>query len=361
MKKITPNHQSDQQTVIGIDLGDKQHAVCIIDKRHGKILKEFSIRNRTKDLKKLADDFPLSLIAMEVSTHSPWISRLFEIAGLEVLVANARKVRAISANERKCDLLDARLLAKLARSDRDLLHPIQHVSEEAQRDLLSIKLRDSLVRSRVALLNSMRGALKALGIRLPSCTSGSFASKARSHLEQDHPELLPALDPSLKILEGLTTQIKECERAIDHIAQSHYPQAQKLQQIPGVGPITSLSFVLSVEDPARFEDARDIGAWLGLVPRRDQSGDTDKQLPISKTGNCFLRKLLVQGAQFLLGPFGPDCDLRRYGLNLADRGGKAAKKKATVAVARKLAVLMLTLWQKQSDYEPLYNSQSAAA
>lgn len=339
------------QNVIGIDLGDKKHAVCVVDK-DGTILKEYSIRNQANELLKLAKAYPQALVAMEVGTHSPWISRLLEKENLQVLVANARKLRAIYTNERKCDELDARMLAKIARIDPELLHPIEHGSEQVQRDQLIIKMRNGLVRSRVAIVNSIRGALKSLGVRLSSPSMSSFTNHARNTLE-DQPDLLAAIEPSLQSIDELTSQIKASDKAIAQNAQANYPQTQLLQQIAGVGPITSLSFVLAVGDPKRFEDPRDVGAWLGLVPRRDQSGDTDKQLPISKTGNRHLRTLLVQCAQYILGHFGPDCDLRRYGLKLAARGGKAAKRKAVVAVARKLAVLMLTLWQTQSDYEPL--------
>ena len=339
------------QNVIGIDLGDKKHAVCVVDK-HGTILKEYSIRNQANSLSKLARAYPQALIAMEVGTHSPWISRLFEKEGLSVLVANARKLRAIYTNERKCDELDARMLAKIARLDPELLHPIKHGSEQAQRDQLTIKMRESLVRSRVAIVNAIRGTLKSLGVRLPSPSTCSFAGSVREFLA-DQPDLLGVVEPSLQALDELSRQIKGYEKTISQNSRIDYPETELLQSIPGVGPITALSFVLAVGDPERFQNPRDIGAWLGLVPRRDQSGHTDKQLPISKAGNRHLRSLLVQCAHYMLGAFGPDSDLRRYGLKLAARGGKAAKKKAVVAVARKLAVVMFTLWRTGHAYIPL--------
>lgn len=340
------------ETVIGVDLGDKKHAVCVLDK-DGTILREFTIANRRNCLAKLTRDYPKALVAIEVGTHSPWISRLLTTEGMEVIIANARKVRAIYENDRKCDRIDALMLARFARVDPELLHPIQHTSEESQRDQLAIKMRDSLVRQRVAIINSIRCSLKSLGVRLPSPASSAFANRARDILSEDHPELLPAIEASLLALEELTLQIKHYDKAIENIAITKYPEAIHLRQIGGVGPITALSFVLTIEDPDRFKDPRDVGAYLGLVPRRDQSGETDKQLPISKRGNAYLRRLLVSSAQYILGHFGPDCDLRRHGLKLAARGGKAAKRKAITAVARKLAVLMLASWQRQSDYQPL--------
>ncbi|NCG13062.1 MAG: IS110 family transposase [Planctomycetia bacterium] len=348
------------KTIIGIDLGDKQHAICVTD-RKGNILKEFSIRNRIEELKNLADQYPNSVVAMEVGTHSPWISRLFAEHGLQVFVANARKLRAIYTNPRKSDELDAQMLAKIAGFDPELLSPITHSSLCSQQDMLAIKMRDTLVRQRRSLICSIRFSLKAMGVILPLWSSSVFSKRALLRLE-DQPEVLGSLKPLLHILNELTTQIKQFDKSISEIAETKYPQATWIQQIHGVGPITSLCFVLHIEDPNRFaaKKRRDVGAYLGLVPRRDQSGQTDKQLPISKAGNSYLRTLLVQSAQYILGHCGPDCDLRRHGLKLAARGGKAAKKRAIIAVARKLSVIMLSLWQNQSEYQPLRNSLTTA-
>jgi len=352
MKTTKQKLSSNQQfgTFIGVDLGDTKHAVCVTDK-DGVILEEFTLINHRDELIRLAERFPEATLAIEVGTHSPWISRLLTVEGMKVVVANARKLRAIYQNDRKCDALDARMLAKLVRVDPDLLSPIQHGSEQAQKDLVAIKLRDSLVRQRVNIIGSIRGILKSVGIRLPASSSSSFHKKA-SELLDKHPEIRPAIEPALASLEEITRQVRCYERQIDQATREHHPEALHLQQIPSIGPITSLAFVLAVEDPSRFEDPRDIGPYLGLVPRREQSGDTDRALPITKSGNGYVRKLLVQSAQYLLGHFGPDCALRRHGLKLAAKGGKAAKKKAIIAIARKLAVLMLVMWQRGSDYEP---------
>jgi transposase len=353
------NKPISEQTVIGIDLGDRKHALCVLDK-NGKILREDTLANDRKHLAELAREYPGARVAMEVGTHSPWISRLLAKEGMEVFVANSRKLRAIYANERKCDELDARMLARIARLDPALLSPVRHGSEENQRDLLPLKLRDTLVRQRVAIINSVRACLKALGLRITSPGPTSFAREARAALEEQS-GLLVAIEPALAILDELCTRIREYDKTITRCVAARHPQAGKLQAIAGVGPITSLSFVLTIENPGRFDDPRDVGAYLGLVPRRDQSGKSDKQLPISKTGNRYLRGLLVQSAQYILGHFGPECDLRRHGLKLASRGGKAAKKKAVIAVARKLAVVMLAMWKSQSNYCPLRQSEPLAA
>lgn len=355
MKSKTKNISQQFETYLGVDLGDKKHHVCATDK-NGVILNEFTIANDRMALRKLCEDYPNGSLAIEVGTHSPWISRFLTNEGMYVTVANARKLRAIYQNNRKCDRLDAQMLAKLLRADRDLLSPIQHGSEQAQKDLVALKVRDSLVRHRAGIVNTLRGVVKSMGLRIPSSSSEAFHVRVREFLAE-HPELQAALTPAVKSLESLTEQIRVYEKEIQEAARVHHPQAAKFQQIPSIGPITSLAFVLCIEDPHRFKDPRDIGAYLGLVPRRDQSGGTDKQLPISKAGNKYLRQLLVQCAQYLLGHFGPDCALREQGLRLVAKGGKAAKKKAMISIARKLAVTMIAMWKNGSDYETFPQSK----
>lgn len=342
---------------IGLDLGDKKHAICVLDSA-GNIIDERSITNHRESLRRLSLKYPGARIALEVGTHSPWTSRFLASLGHEVLVANARKLRAIYANHRKSDQTDARMIARV---DPELLHPIRHGSEASQRALLQVKLRDNLVRQRVDIISSIRFTLKSLGIRLPSPNTACFAKRCRALLTKEHAEILTMIGPSLEVIDLLTRNIRELERRIETLCGERYPATQRLRQIPGVGAITSLAFVLTVGDPQRFERNRDVSAYLGLIPKRDQSGGLDKQLRISKAGNAYLRRLLVGAAQYILGPFGPDCDLKRKGLDLAARGGARAKKKAVVAVARKLAVLLLTLWKESCDYESDRRLQRAVA
>jgi transposase len=337
---------------IGIDLGDKKHAICVLNGT-GEIIEEREMTNNRDCLRRLSKKYPGARIVMEVGSHSPWTSRYLEKLGHEVIVANPRKVRAIYQSERKCDELDARMLAKIARVDTTLLYPIQHGTERAQRDLLQIKMRDNLVRQRVDIISSVRFTLKSMGVKLPSPKTSCFPKRARVLLEKKDSELLGLIEPSLAVLDVLNAQVKELDKAIEKLGEERYPQTLRLRKIVGVGSLTSLSFVLIVGDPERFASSRDVGPYLGLVPKRDQSGSVDKQLPISKAGNKYMRKLLVSAAQYILGPFGAECDLRAYGLRLVARGGRGAKKKAVIAVARKLAVIMLTIWQQELDYEPI--------
>jgi len=341
---------SSSAITIGIDLGDRKHAVCVLDAK-GEILKQESIANNRGSLTALSRRHPGALMVMEVGTHSPWTSRFLEDLGHRVLVANPRKLRAIYQNERKSDRKDAEILARLARSDEKLLHPVRHVCEEMQRDLLQIKLRDNLVRQRVDIISSVRGTLKSLGIMLPSPNSESFARHARRILGNEHPQHLALVEASLCVLDVMTQQIRSLEKSIETMAAEQYPEAEFLTQLAGVGTLTSLTFILTIGDPTRFRRKRDVGAFLGLVPRRDQSGETDKQLSITKAGDSYLRKLLVQAAHYILGPFGPDTALKRKGLKLTECGGPRARRKAVVAVARNLAVLLLTLWHDEAIYQ----------
>ncbi len=336
---------------IGIDLGDLKHAICILD-AEGAILKESKIINSRAAFQKLSSKYPGALMVMEVGMHSLWINWFLKDLNHRVLVANPRKVRAISENLRKSDRKDAEMLARLARSDEKLLSPIEHRSLDMQRDRLQIKLRDNLVRQRVDVISAVRFTLKSLGIRLKSPNTAGFGKYARRALGEEHPEILTLVEPSLAVIDVMTQQIRGFDRSIEVLAVEKYPETEFLSQISGVGTLTSLAFVLTIGDPTRFKRGRDVAAYLGLVPKRDQSGDTDKQLRISKAGDKYLRRLLVSAAQYALGPFGPDCRLKRYGLKLAERGGPRAKKKAVVAVARKLAVLLLTLWRDEAIYQP---------
>ena len=342
---------SSSVRTVGIDLGDRKHSVCVLDSKGG-ILKEESITNTRASLAALSKRHPGAVVVMEVGLHSPWISRFFQGLGHRVLVANPRKLRAIYQNERKCDRKDAEMLARIARTDEKLLYPVEHGTEEAQRDLLQIKLRDNLVRQRVDVISAVRFTLKGLGVALRSPNTTCFARHARKSLAGEHEGILKLVEPSLAVIDSMTEQVRKLEKSIEELASTKYRETEYLTQIAGVGTLTSLTFILTIGDPLRFKRSRDVAAYLGLVPRRDQSGETDKQLRISKAGNSYLRRLLVSAAQYILGPFGPDCVLKRKGLKLAERGGLRAKKKAVVAVARKLSVLMLALWRDEELYRP---------
>lgn len=333
---------------MGLDMGDKSHTVCILD-GPGQVVERDEVGNTGEALRKRFAKMKPCLVAMEAGTHSGWVSRILEELGHEVLVGNPRKLRMIWNSAQKNDVRDAEMLARIARFDPQLLHPIRHRGQEAQCDLAVIKSRDELVKVRTSLIAHVRGIVKSMGQRLPTCSPECFHLRANDAMPA---ELAPALEPVVKSIEELTVRIRHCDQLVEKLSQEKYPEAQALRAIPGVGPVTSLAYVLTLEDHGRFAKSRDVGPFLGMTPRRDQSGQTDKQLRITKAGNGYLRRLLVQCAQYILGHHGPECDLRRFGLKLAERGGKNAKRRAVVAVARKLGVLLHSLWKTGGTYEP---------
>src|SRR3990170_8550833 len=341
---------------VGLDLGDRYSHVAVLDPE-GALLEEARLPTTQAGFRRKFSSLPPCRIAMEVGTHSRWVSQLLRELGHEVLVANASKLRAIYDNPRKGDRADAETLARLARLDPALLSPIRHRSPQAQADLAVLRSRDALVRSRTLLINHVRSVAKSSGARLPSCSADSFSNKAAASIPQP---LCPALLPLLETIASLTKQIHAYDRQITSLGETRYPETQPLRRIDGVGPITALAFVLTLEDPSRFPKSREVGPAIGLVPRTDQSGDRDPQLRITKTGNSYLRRLLVNSAQYMLGPFGPECELRTWGLMLAERGGKNAKRRAVVAVARKLAILLHRIWKNGEIYDPCYRSRSNA-
>jgi transposase len=342
----------EQKLTIGLDLGDRSSWYCVLDER-GEVLLEQKLGTTPKAMKEVFGGMPRSRMALEIGTHSPWISRLLSELGHEVIVANARKVRLIAESRKKDDRLDARTLARLARIDPQLLSPVKHRSAKAQADLTVIRARAGLVRARTALVNTARGLAKSYGERLRGCNVRNMNPEKAESLS---PELQAALEPLLNAIESLSERIVEYNERIESLAQQSYPQVALLKQIKGVGTLIALTFLLTLEDAHRFRKSRDVGCYLGLQPGRRNSGQSEPQMHISKEGDPYLRTLLVQGAQHILGPFGPDCDLRRWGLKLAERGGRNGKKRAIVATARKLAVLLHHLWVSGEVYKPLHNS-----
>jgi transposase len=301
----------EQRLTAGLDLGDKYSYLCVLDTDSGELVEEGRLRTTPEDLRRRFDFEKKLKIAIEVGTHSTWISRLLKEYGHEVLVANPRKTRLIYGDKRKTDKLDAQKLARLARVDPELLYPIEHRREDSQAHLALIHSRDALVRSRTQLINHVRGTVKSFGARLPKCSAESFHKKVADALPS---ELAEALEDVVETIALLTERIRDYERRIGRLCKELYPQETGLlQQVPGVGALTSLTFVLTLEDPDRFEKSRAVGAYLGLVPGKDQSGESDPGKPISGEGDEMLRRLLVSSAHYILGPFAPDSDLRRHG------------------------------------------------
>jgi transposase len=286
--------------IVGVDLGDRYSYLCFVDTQSGEVLEESRVPTTPEAFKRRFGSERSLRIAIEVGTHSPWVSRILEECGHEVLVANARKVRLIYGDKRKNDKLDAENLARLARLDPKLLYPLRHRGEGSQAHLAIIRSREALVGCRTQLVNHVRGAVKSFGARLPKCPARSFHKKVVENIPEP---LWPALGPILETIGSLTERIREYDRQLETVCQERYPETDLLRQVEGVGALTALTFVLTLEDPYRFERSRSVGAYLGLVPARDQSGDRDPQKHIAKEGDEMLRKLLVGSAHYILGPF----------------------------------------------------------
>ena len=344
-------------TVIGIDLGDKFHCFCVLD-AEGCVAEEGRIRATVDSVRRFLGGLERSRVVIEAGTHSPWVSRVAFECGHEVFVGNPRKLRMIFNEEYKSDKRDAEMLARVGRLDPKLLSPIRHRSARAQGHLALIKSRDALVRSRSSLVCHARGLVKSFGYRLPSCSASSFHRRAAAALPV---ELRPALAPLLLVIGRLSELIRCYDRQVEELCAREYPETAVLRQVKGVGPLTAPAYVLTLESAARFCSCRAVGAYLGLVPRRDQSGSVDKQLPISKAGNGYLRRLLVSCAHYILGPWGGESALRSWGLRLIGRGGRAARKRAVVAVARKLSVVLCRLWRDGAEYRPFTGGEVEAA
>lgn len=358
MKKLTTTtgqrtgNLQNRRLTIGLDLGDRSSFYCVLDEA-GQIIQEQKVSTTPKAIKETFAKMQPCRMALETGTHSPWVSRALGELGHEVIVAHARNVRLIGQSRKKDDRLDAQTLARLARIDPQLLAPVQHRSSQAQADLSVIRARAGLVRARTALINTARGLSKSYGERLRWCSSRKMSPKVGADLS---PELRVALEPLLNGVEALSGCIHEYDAQIEKLGEDRYPEVALLKQVKGVGTLIALTYVLTLEDPRRFRKSRDAGCYVGLQPGRRNSGQSEPQLHITKEGDSYLRTLLVQGAQHILGPFGEDCDLRRWGTKLAERGGKNGKKRAIIAVARKLAILLHHLWVSCEAYEPLRNS-----
>jgi transposase len=362
MKKHTPmavgltlNRKCERLT-IGLDLGDRSSCYCVLDEA-GDVLLEQKVSTTPKAMREVFGSMPRCRIALETGTHSPWVSRLLIELGHEAIVAHARNVRLIGESKRKDDRLDAFTLARLVRIDPQLLCPVKHRSAEAQADLIVIRARAALVRNRTTLVNAARGLTKSYGERLGRGNARSMKPKAAEDLS---PELKNALGPLMREIQSVSERIRDYDELLESMAQNKYPEAERLKQIKGVGTLIALTYMLTLEDPSRFRKSRDAACYVGLQPGRRNSGQSEPQMRISKEGDPYLRALLVQAAHHILGPWGVDSDLRRWGMKLAERGGKRGKKRATIAVARKLAVLLHRLWVSGDVYVPLRRIGQAA-
>ena len=356
-EQIAQIHQlaAKQKLAVGIDLGDKASRYCILDEQ-GEVASENQLLTTRAGLEVVFAKMPSCRIAIEVGTHSPWVSRHLAAMGHEVIVANAHRVKLITQSVRKNDRIDARQLARLVRVDPKLLSPIRHRSEEGQRDLAVLRARAEMMEARTQLINSARGLVKPMGERLKSCDADQVTAQLAEGLSEAAQRVIR---PILKSVEELSRQLDQYNEQIEEMTK-RYPEVKVLRQVYGVGPLIALAYMLTLEDPQRFAHSRDVGPYLGLTPKQRDSGESQPELGITKAGDGLLRSLLVQGAHCTLRKGAPDSDLRAWGMKKAGNG-KRTKKRAVVAVARKLAVLLHRLWVTGEVYDPQYQRKAEEA
>lgn len=341
---------------IGLDVGDRTTHYCVLDSSR-QVTARGRFPTRRQTMLDVLSQYVGGRVILEAGSQSAWMSAALREVGFPVQVVDPRRVALIAKDPRKTDRRDAETLARLGSGVPELLGEVHHRDERTQADLSVLRARDLVVRSRTKVIQQVRGLVKSFGLRLPGTSSEAFARKVADSI----PEVLrPAICPLLELHARLQETIRHYDRLLGELAATRYPSAQHLQQVHGVGPVTAMAFVLTVADPARFATSGQVGSWVGLCPRHHASGDSDPQLPITKMGDGMLRRLLVQCGQYILGPFGKDSDLRRYGERLVARGGAGARKRAVVAVARKLAVLLHRLWANGLRYQPLHHAERVA-
>lgn len=328
----------------GMDIGDSHCDVLVVDEA-GEYDAKFRCRTDEDAIRRYFSRKEKMRVVLEAGVHSHWVVEILEELGHEVRVLNPRDLAMIWHSTKKTDERDAMVMAELSRTNSQLAKPIQLRPKEQREDLVVLKARNAMVEARTKLLLSCRGMLKSFNVRLTSCSSETF-HKLYTEVPK---ELVEALKPVFEAIKALTDKIRELDKQLACLCKK-YPDTELLQTVCGVGPVVSLSFVLLVGDPYRFGCKRDVAAYFGLTMKRDQSGETDKQLGITKCGNVWMRSLLVQSAHHILGPYGKPSALRDWGLKLGEHGGKRAKGKAVVAVARKLSVIMLVMLRNKTEF-----------
>ena len=343
-------------TTIGLDLGTRVTQVAVYNTA-GNRIEERKISTAKDSLEQLLSRFPKARVVMEASTPTRWINNLARDLGHEVVIANPRRIPIITASIRKSDRNDARLLGEFGQFKPELLSPVELRDDAYQLVRAQLFAREQLVKTRSSLCTFVRSQAKAVGEKLPTGATRSFVEKMRPLLPK---EIAGVLEPILRTIQHLSDEIKGSDAEVESRCKREFPRTAMLQQIHGVGPLIALAFVATVGAPERFKDSRSLGAYFGLVPRLDQSGQSNPALRITKHGDKYMRSLLVSAATRMIGPFGHDCDLRRFGLRMIEHGGQKARGKARIAVARKLAVLMHRLLLTGEVYEPLRNSEPTA-
>ncbi len=352
-----PQHERIEQglhAVAGLDLGDRHSPLCLLG-LDGKIIERHRIRTNGKAFEKFFDVWGPMRVVFEAGTHSLWVFRLLQRLGHQPLMADTHHLALITQSMSKSDRRDAATLGELGLRLPQMMRAVTPCSLETQQHRTVPRARDGAVQARTKLSSQGRGLVKSFGARWPACDTAACAKKAAAAMPSD---LKDTLGPLLLVIQHRSDEIRRYDKKIEQLGDEKYPHTLRMRSIRGVGPITALAFVLNLDNAVeKLESRRAAGPRRGLRPKQRGSGKRQPELSITKSGDALLRKLLLQCAQYVLGHHGAESRLRSWGWRLAARGGKAAKRKAVVAVARKLAILLHVLWKREVDFDPLYETK----
>lgn len=330
----------------GLDVSDKTTHICVVD-GEGVVVRRNVVASDPEVLAKwLKRHCPsLARVVLETGALSTFLYHgLIERDVPAVCICARHAKKALSARINKSDANDAESLAQLSRTG--WFKAVHMKAEGTHIDRAALKVREQLIKSRNACANQLRGLLKLFGLRLGEVTTPGKRAERLAALFAQKPELKPVMTPLIQSLEALEAQIGSSTKQLTARAATD-PVATRLMSVPGVGPIAALTYVSSIEDPARFARGRDAGAFAGLVPRRNQSGERDYKGRISKAGDPMLRHALYEAANSLLVRVKRPSALQSWGKTIAETKGP---KRARVALARKLAILLHRLWQSETEF-----------
>jgi transposase len=332
----------------GIDLGDKTTVICLIRKNR-QVVAEMEIATNSPSIRKALKAFRGLTCIVEASPLAEWFCKQVEKLGHKISIVCPRKAKAALSGHslKKTDQRDARALAELCQTG--WYEPVHRKSDEAREMRSFMTARKQLVECSNALASSIRGILKAHGIKLESSSGDAvFMDKIEAAISKLPPFAQKAVSELLKAYKQMHEQQKRLYKELNKVAKKD-EVTQRLMTIPGVGPATAALFVATIDDPNRFEDGEKVASYLGLTPSVFQSGDTEYRGRITKTGDRMLRWLLVEAAHILLTRSSSSCGLKRWGLKIQEAKGVG---KARVAVARRLACIMWKLWKVNQTFNP---------
>lgn len=330
----------------GLDVSLKRTQICVVGAGGEVVWRGWSDTHPEMIAEKLAPFAGcVDRVGLETGSLSPWLFHALKALGLPVVCMDARRAAdAIKARSVKTDKTDALALAEMLRAG--WFKAVHVKSEDSHRHRALLGARDQLVKNKRMILGQVRGMLKPFGITF-GCRQGTKQFGERARQATAHDDILSKCVGALfDALTALDAQIAVLDREVRSIARAS-KACWHLMSVPGVGPITALAFAATIEDPARFKRNRDVGAYLGLTPRRYQSGDRDISGGISHQGDDMTRHYLYEAANCLLTTVKADSPLKAWGRGLAQRVGA---KKARTAVARKMAVLLMGIWKEEAHF-----------